>query len=231
MENWNELEQRYTVSESLFSSYFLAHKVEIVRNHMTVKARNEVNFAGDYRQNCIEWTHFMVKREVDRGVKDYHKSASISEAITRLKDRAIRMQKHVIEAIYYKSDVYSLSTYYPCNVPYNIWMNRQPGERKEVSDIVLTRLPVKPANTPSSNFHITDVSVDNQSEKSTVSSNNQITDSVSVDIQSERSAVSSNNRITDSVSVDNQSSVPNNIPVTMQSFVQTLKNEVAYDNE
>ena len=144
---WDELEQKYTKSSSDFSSYSIEHKASIVRDHMLLAVRNHARFSGSYRQNSIEWNHFMTKNEVDAGLPGFHKKDSISNVIMKLKERSIRMFTNVVKAMYGKSDVYELSGRYPLQIKYDYWMDRNEEERKFVTKLLFTSLPEIPVGS------------------------------------------------------------------------------------
>ena len=87
-------------SPDKFSTYFMDHEAEKVRNKMSEAIRDKLNCSGDYTQNCIEWVNCLTKSDIDCGEKDNYKSATINEAISRLKERFLRLYPEYIKAIY-----------------------------------------------------------------------------------------------------------------------------------
>ena len=75
-------------------------KAEFLRSKVAKPIRDGAGYKGDYTQNCIEWVNFLSKNEIDAGEKNYHKYITIHEAISRLKDRFLRLYRDAVKALY-----------------------------------------------------------------------------------------------------------------------------------
>ena len=98
LSKWDELGRLKVKNyNNEFSNYFAEHKTEAFRNHMIKAIRDKVSYQGAYRQNSIEWAHYITKTEIDMGLKNHHKTAFLTEVIGKMKDRHLRMYRDVIK--------------------------------------------------------------------------------------------------------------------------------------
>ena len=120
--------------KSKFSDYFSKNKAEKIKSKLPRSARDKINFAGDYYQNCMEWSHYMKKSELDTRLK----VVKLVNAFMRIKNRNLRMYCDVSKTLYgvgiyeYAQFEYEYaSEYAPFQVPYEYWMTR--SERKRLA--------------------------------------------------------------------------------------------------
>ena len=67
---WADIEKEYVNDpKSNFLDYFIQNKAKSnkIKSKLAKTVRDKINFAGDYYQNCIEWSHYMTKYEIDAG--------------------------------------------------------------------------------------------------------------------------------------------------------------------
>ena len=101
IKKWADIEKEYINDQkSKFSDYFIKNKAEKIKSKLTKSVRDKINFAGDYYQNCIEWSHYMTKPETDLGLKDSHKGAALVNAFMRVKNRNLRMYRDASKSLY-----------------------------------------------------------------------------------------------------------------------------------
>ena len=109
MKKWADIEKEYVNDpKSKFSDYFIKNKAEKIKSKLTKSVRDKINFAGDYYQNCIEWSHYMTKSEIDAGLKGSHKGATLVNAFMRIKNRNLRMYRDASKSLYGEG-IYELS--------------------------------------------------------------------------------------------------------------------------
>ncbi len=104
-EKWNEIEREHTRNNppNKFVSYFVGHKEKQIREKMIKAVRRKANIDGDYGQNPIEWLNFLSKQEIDEFGKTEghsHRDISLTNALTALKNRYLRLYDNAVKAIY-----------------------------------------------------------------------------------------------------------------------------------
>ena len=92
-------------------------KAELLRSKVAKPIRDGAGYKGDYTQNCIEWVNFLSKNEIDAGEKNHHKCITIHEAITRLKDRFLRLYRDAVKALYGEGKYKLSGDYSPFLIP------------------------------------------------------------------------------------------------------------------
>ena len=96
MKKWADIEREYiNDSKSKFSYYFIKNKDEKIKSKLTKCVRDKINFAGDYYQNCIEWSHYMTESEIGAGLKGSPKGATLF----RIKNRNLRMYRDASKSL------------------------------------------------------------------------------------------------------------------------------------
>ena len=92
-------------------------KAELLRSKVAKPIRDGAGYKGDYTKNCIEWVNFLSKNEIDAGEKNHHKCITIHEAITRLKDRFLRLYRDAVKALYGEGKYKLSGDYSPFLIP------------------------------------------------------------------------------------------------------------------
>ena len=130
MKKWADIEKEYVIDpKSKFSVYFIKNKAEKIKSKLTKNVRDKINFAGDYYQNCTEWSHYMTKSESDAGLKGSHKGATLVNSFMRIKNRNLIIYRDASKSLYGEG-IYELSPKYAhFQVPYEYWMTRSEPER------------------------------------------------------------------------------------------------------
>ena len=129
---WNGLEKEYSKNEAsrTFAKYFQDNKADKMKTKMIKGVRNKVLLDGDYRQNCIEWAHYMSKSEIDAGVVGAHKKVSLTEAIDKLKQRYLRLYTESVKCIYGVGKYKLSPSFDHLSIPYDAWMNEDDEAEK-----------------------------------------------------------------------------------------------------
>ena len=124
IEKWNEIEKYHTKNDppGKFATYFMKFEAELLRSKVAKPIRDGAGYKGDYTQFCIERVNFLSKNEIDAGEKNYHKYITIHEAITRLKDRFLRLYRDAVKALYEEGKYKLCGDYRPFLIPYREWM-------------------------------------------------------------------------------------------------------------
>ena len=120
IEKWNEIEKYHTKNDppGKFATYFLKFKAELLRSYVTKPIPDGAAYKGDCTQNYIEWVNFLSKNEIDASDKNYHKCITIHKAISRLKDRFLRLYRDAVKALYGEGKYELSGDYSPFLIPY-----------------------------------------------------------------------------------------------------------------
>lgn len=145
--------------KSKFSDYFSKNKAEKIKSKLPRSARDKINFTGDYYQNCMEWSHYRKKSEIDTRMK----VVKLVNAFMRIKNRNLRMYRDASKSLYGEG-INELSTEYAhFQVPYEYWMTRSERERLALVSRFFTGISktVKPANSEENRPMQVKISVNN----------------------------------------------------------------------
>ena len=130
MKKWADIEKEYINDpKSKSSDYFIKNKGEKIKSKLTKSVRDKINSAGDYYQNCREWSHYMTKSEIDAGVKGSYRGATLLNAFMRIKNRNLRMYRDTSKSLYGEGIYEHSPEYSHFQVPYEYWMTRSERER------------------------------------------------------------------------------------------------------
>ena len=97
-------------------------KAELLRSKDVKPTMDGTGYVEDYTQNCIEWVNFLPKTEIDAGYKNYHKCITIHEAISRLKDKFLRLHKGAVKPLYGEGKYKLPGDYSSFVIPYREWV-------------------------------------------------------------------------------------------------------------
>ena len=130
---WEKIESSSTQNDPpKFCKYFRRYKEIQIREKMAKYIRDRAGVPRGFGQNPVEWLHYMSKLEIDaegNGVK--HRDASLTAAISSLKNRVLRLYQDAAKALYGQGPYRLDKEYKKFSWDYDSWKDMPPEERKQ----------------------------------------------------------------------------------------------------